>query len=77
MPEPADQAVPLPASQPRLTLRSLGCTLVEVPLRRVLGTSAATVRSAPLLLVELLTEEGVTGRSYVCLLYTSPSPRDS
>ena len=65
MPEPADQAVPLPASQPRLTLRSLGCTLVEVPLRRVLGTSAATVRSAPLLLVELLTEEGVTGRSYV------------
>ena len=65
MPEPADQAVPLDASQPRLTLRSLGCTLVEVPLRRVLGTSAATVRSAPLLLVELLTEEGVTGRSYV------------
>ncbi len=65
MNEPADRALRPAASQPRLTLRGVGCTLVEVPLRRVLGTSAATVRSAPLLLVELLTEEGVTGRSYV------------
>jgi mandelate racemase len=48
-----------------LTLRSLACIPVEVPLRYVLGTSAATVRAAPLLLVELQTEEGVVGRSYV------------
>ena len=34
-------------------------------LRYVLGTSAATVRAAPLLLVEPLTEQGVIGRSYV------------
>ena len=48
-----------------LRLRSVSCIPVEVPLRYVLGTSAATVRAAPLLLVEVLTEQGVVGRSYV------------
>jgi mandelate racemase len=48
-----------------LTLRSVSCIPVEVPLRYVLGTSAATVRAAPLLLVEVQTEQGVVGRSYV------------
>jgi mandelate racemase len=48
-----------------LRLRGVRCTPVEVPLRYVLGTSAATVRAAPLLLVEVATEEGVTGQSYV------------
>lgn len=48
-----------------LHVRGVTCTPVEVPLRYVLGTSAATVRAAPLLLVDLLTDEGVTGRSYV------------
>ena len=49
----------------RLTVRGLACTPIEVPLRYVLGTSAATVRAAPLLLVEVMTEEGVSGHSYV------------
>lgn len=48
-----------------LRIRSVSCIPVEVPLRYVLGTSAATVRAAPLLLVEVLTEQGVVGRSYV------------
>ena len=48
-----------------LILRSISCIPVEVPLRYVLGTSAATVRAAPLLLVEVLTEQGIVGRSYV------------
>ena len=48
-----------------LRLRSVSCIPVEVPLRYVLGTSAATVRAAPLLLVEVLTEQGIVGRSYV------------
>jgi mandelate racemase len=48
-----------------LRLRSVTCIPVEVPLRYVLGTSAATVRAAPLLLVEVLTEQGGRGRSYV------------
>jgi mandelate racemase len=47
-----------------LRVRSVHCTPVEVPLRYVLGTSAATVKAAPLLLLELLTEQGVTGRAY-------------
>lgn len=55
-------ATPSPAG---LRLRGVSCIPVEVPLRYVLGTSAATVRAAPLLLVEVLTEEGVVGRSYV------------
>lgn len=54
-----------PTGATRLRLRSVTCTAVEVPLRYLLGTSAATVKAAPLLLVEVLTEEGVTGRSYV------------
>ncbi len=47
-----------------LTLRSVRCMPVEVPMRYVLGTSAATVRSAPLLLLDVQTEEGVVGRAY-------------
>src|SRR5688572_31818318 len=54
-----------PGSLPALQLRSVNWIPVEVPLRYVLGTSAATVRAAPLLLVEVLTEQGVVGRSYV------------
>ncbi|MEJ8835402.1 enolase C-terminal domain-like protein [Ramlibacter sp. AN1133] len=53
--------VPLAA----LRVRSVRCTPVEVPLRYVLGTSAATIQAAPLLLLELLTEQGVTGRAYI------------
>jgi mandelate racemase len=52
-------------SFPRLRLRGVTCIPVEVPLRYVLGTSAAVVRAAPLLLVELQTDEGAVGRSYV------------
>jgi mandelate racemase len=48
-----------------LRLRGVSCVPVEVPLRYVLGTSAATVRAAPLLLVDVQTEEGVVGCSYV------------
>ncbi len=49
---------------PRLTVRSFRAVPVEIPMRYALGTSAATVRAAPLLLVDLETEEGVTGHAY-------------
>jgi mandelate racemase len=49
---------------PRLTIRSLTATPVKVPMKHVLGTSVATVSAAPLLLVDLRTEEGITGRAY-------------
>jgi mandelate racemase len=50
---------------PPLTVRDVEAVAVTVPMRFALGTSAATVREAPLLLIDVLTEEGITGRSYL------------
>ena len=50
---------------PALTIRAIRTTAIDVPMRHVLGTSAASVRSAPLLLVDVETEEGVTGHAYL------------
>jgi mandelate racemase len=54
----------------QLTVRSVRATPVEVPMARPLGTSAQTIRAAPLILIDLETEEGVTGHSYI-FCYTS------
>src|SRR5689334_9085176 len=48
-----------------LTVRSLRAVGVEVPMTFVLGTSRAAVTRAPLLLIDLDTEEGITGRAYL------------
>jgi mandelate racemase len=53
------------AATPRLTVRSIGAVGVEVPMTYTLGTSRAVITKAPLLLIDLGTEEGVTGRSYL------------
>ena len=50
---------------PALTVDAVRTVAVSVPMRFALGTSAATVREAPLLLVDLATAEGITGRSYL------------
>jgi mandelate racemase len=50
---------------PLLTLRAIRCVGVEVPMTYALGTSRGTITKAPLLLIDLETEEGVTGRSYL------------
>jgi mandelate racemase len=63
-----------PASTPSLTVRALRATAVEVPLNFVLGTSAVAVRQAPLLLIDLETEEGVTGRTYVFCYLRAAAP---
>jgi mandelate racemase len=47
-----------------LTLRSLSGTAVALPMKRPLGTSAKTIDTASLLLVDLMTAEGITGRAY-------------
>jgi mandelate racemase len=52
-------------SAARLTVRAIRSVAVDVPMKHVLGTSQAAVRSAPLLLVDLETEEGVTGHAYL------------
>jgi hypothetical protein len=44
-------------------IRSLTTRGMVVPLKFTLGTSAAIVKAVPLLLVDLLNEDGVTGRA--------------
>ena len=51
-------------THPKLTIRSISATPVNVPMKRKLGTSAQRIENAPLLLVDLQTEEGVSGHSY-------------
>jgi mandelate racemase len=61
-----------------LTLRSIRAVAVEVPMAHVLGTSQATVRAAPLLLIDVETEEGVTGRAYLfCYVPAAAAAIDS
>jgi mandelate racemase len=45
-------------------IRSVTTRGMMVPLKFTLGTSAAIVKAVPLLLVDLLNEDGVTGRAY-------------
>jgi mandelate racemase len=59
---------------PALTIRAARGTPVEVPLNFVLGTSADAIRVAPLLLIDLETEEGVTGRAYVFCYLRAAAP---
>jgi mandelate racemase len=61
----------LPAA---LTVRSIRSVAVEVPMNLPLGTSAATIRAAPLLLIEVETEQGVTGRSYLFCYLSAAAP---
>ncbi len=48
-----------------LTIRDLRTRAVRVPMRRPLGTSRGVVREAPLVLVDLDTDQGVTGHAYI------------
>jgi mandelate racemase len=57
-----------------LTVRAIRAVAVEVPLRFVLGTSAAAVRAAPLLLVDVETDEGITGRTYLFCYVRAAAP---
>jgi mandelate racemase len=53
------------ATMPHLTVRGIRTVGVEVPMTYALGTSRAVITKAPLLLIDLATEEGITGRSYL------------
>ncbi|WP_088280412.1 enolase C-terminal domain-like protein [Ideonella sp. A 288] len=50
---------------PRLRIRDLRVRGVLVPLRLPLQTSVGTVTTAPLALIDLFTDEGVTGSTYL------------
>ncbi|MBC7780101.1 MAG: hypothetical protein H7125_08345, partial [Proteobacteria bacterium] len=55
---------PLPAPV-SLQVESVRTTVLDVPLRYVLGTSAAVVSRAPIVLVDIVTKEGAIGHAYV------------
>jgi mandelate racemase len=58
-----------------LTIRAVRSVAVEVPMARRLGTSAQTIDRATLLLIDLDTHEGVTGRAYLfCYLQAAAAP---
>ncbi|MDP3858490.1 MAG: enolase C-terminal domain-like protein [Stagnimonas sp.] len=57
-----------------MTLRTITATPVLVPMRRTLGTSVMQVKQAPLLLIDLQTEEGVTGRAYLFCYLDAAGP---
>lgn len=59
---------------PDLTVRAIKATPVEVPLNFVLGTSQQALRQVPLLLIDLETEEGVTGRAYLFCYLRAAQP---
>jgi mandelate racemase len=48
-----------------LTIQSVRTVAVHVPMKRPLGTSARRMDTAPLVLIDVETEEGVSGRAYV------------
>lgn len=52
-------------STPRLSVRDFRLRGVHVPMRLPLVTRGGTIEIAPLALIDLLTEEGVTGSAYL------------
>src|SRR3989442_11912345 len=59
----AERRDPVPSA--KLTIRGLRTRAVRVPMRRPLGTSGGTITHAPLVLIDLETEQGVPGRAYL------------
>src|SRR5882757_11378404 len=65
--------IPNPAP-PHITVRAVRSVGVEVPMTYALGTSRGTITRAPLLLIDLETEEGITGRSYLWCYFPAAMP---
>jgi mandelate racemase len=66
----ADHVVAIPV----LTIRAIRTVGVALPMTYALGTSRGSVTTAPLLLIDLETEEGVTGHSYLFCYLASAAP---
>jgi mandelate racemase len=52
-------------TEAKLNIRSLRARAVSVEMERPVQTSGGEIPIAPLVLIDLETEEGVSGRSYV------------
>ena len=59
-------------NHPPLTVRGVRARTVNAPMRRPLGTSATRLPTAPFVLVDLYTDEGVTGHAHV-FCYLEPA----
>jgi mandelate racemase len=57
-----------------LTLRAIRAVGVEVPMKLPLGTSQGAIRTAPLLLLDVETEQGVTGHAYLFCYVAAAAP---
>src|SRR5262245_55653165 len=62
------------ATMPQLTIRAVRSVAVEVTMTYALGTSQARITRAPLLLIDLETEEGITGRTYLFCYLRAAAP---
>ncbi|HTJ25810.1 MAG TPA: enolase C-terminal domain-like protein [Candidatus Limnocylindria bacterium] len=56
--------------EPRLTIRGLRVRALDLALARPVETASGVMRTTPLVLIDLTTDEGIVGRSYV-RCYTS------
>lgn len=61
----ASESVPGAISLPALTVQNIRATPVIVPLDRPITTASGQVDRAPLILIDLDTHQGVTGRAYL------------
>jgi mandelate racemase len=59
---------------PSLNVRALRVTPVEVPPNFVLGTTMGAFRQVPLVLIDLETDGGITGRTYVFCYLRAAAP---
>ena len=59
---------------PGLTVHHLRAVGVEVPITYALGTSRGRITKAPLLLIDVETAEGVTGRAYLWCYFRQAMP---
>jgi mandelate racemase len=63
-----------PTEIPELAVRGIRAVGVEVPITYELGTSRGRITKAPLLLIEVETREGVTGRAYLWSYFRQAMP---
>jgi mandelate racemase len=61
----------MPAQYPPLRLRAIRVRAVVLTLKRPIVARIMTISQWPLILVDLETEEGITGHSYICPYNTS------
>jgi mandelate racemase len=52
-------------SQAPLTIRGITARAVDVPISRPVKNAFGVIRSAPLVLIDVMTDQGITGRSYI------------